>query len=235
MRSASSSCCSFWAGKLTRFIRHRSAEIAKPAGNLSARARHGSIAPFFPHPETGFRMPQSSKPVPQSSRLDQWVDEVTRLTQPDRVVWCDGSEAENRALIDGMVRTGILLPLNKQTYPGCYLHRSHHGDVARTEHSTFICTERKDDAGPTNNWMAPQEAQAKVGELFKGCMRGRTMYVVPYLMGPVGSPYSKVGVEITDSAYVVVNMRMMTRMGKVALDRLGGSDDFVRGLHSLGD
>lgn len=180
-------------------------------------------------------MPQSTQQIPKSSQLEQWVEEVSRLTQPDHVVWCDGSEAENRQLIDAMVRTGTLIPLDKQSHPGSYLHRSHHGDVARTEHSTFICTERKDDAGPTNNWMAPAEARTKIGELFKGCMRGRTMYVVPYLMGPVGSAYSKVGIEITDSPYVVVNMRMMTRMGKVALDRLGGSDDFVRGLHSLGD
>lgn len=170
-----------------------------------------------------------------NAELNHWIDEVTHLTQPDRVVWCDGSETENRELIDGMVRTGVLLPLNQKTHKGCYLHRSHYSDVARTEQSTFICSENKDDAGPTNNWLAPAEARTKLGELYKGCMRGRTMYVVPYIMGPVGSAFSKVGVEVTDSPYVVVNMRLMTRMGNVALEQLGISKDFVRGLHSLGN
>jgi phosphoenolpyruvate carboxykinase (GTP) len=134
-----------------------------------------------------------------------------------------------------MLRDGTLIRLNQKSYPGCYLHRSHPSDVARTEHLTFICTSRKEDAGPTNNWMAPKEARERVGKLFEGSMKGRTMYVVPYLMGPAGSPYSKLGVEITDSPYVVVNMRLMTRMGKIALDRPGGSDGFVPGLHSIGD
>ena len=165
----------------------------------------------------------------------EWVDECARLTQPDQVVWCDGSDAEYERLVDGMLRDGTLLKLDQKKWPGCYLHRSHPSDVARSENLTFICTESKDDAGPTNNWMSPHEADEKVGPLFRGCMKGRTLYVVPYIMGPVGSPFSKVGIEITDSAYVAANLKIMTRMGKVALDQLNSSTEFVRGLHSLGD
>ena len=171
----------------------------------------------------------------KSHSLEAWVKEVAAKTRPERVVWCDGSDAEFRGLIDRMLTEGTLHKLNQEEHPGCYLHRSHPKDVARVEHLTFICSREKDDAGPTNNWMAPDEAEKKVGPLYDECMKGRTMYVVPYLMGPVGSPYSKVGVEITDSPYVVANMRIMTRMGTVALEHLGDSDDFCRGLHSLGD
>jgi phosphoenolpyruvate carboxykinase (GTP) len=167
--------------------------------------------------------------------IEQWVDEVAQLTRPAKIVWCDGSEAEYHRLIEGMLADGTLLQLKQQTYPGCYLHRSHPSDVARTEHLTFICTPQQDDAGPNNNWMPPQEARDKVGKLFEGSMQGRTMYVVPYIMGPATSPYSKVGVEVTDSPYVAASMRIMTRMGQVALDRLGSSADFVPGLHSIGD
>ncbi|HVY44959.1 MAG TPA: phosphoenolpyruvate carboxykinase (GTP), partial [Minicystis sp.] len=167
--------------------------------------------------------------------LAAWVDEVARQTQPDRVVYCDGSEEEHRSLVQKMLADGTLLELDQSRYPGSYLHRSNPSDVARTEHLTFICSERESDAGPTNNWMSPAAARDKVGPLFTGAMKGRTMYVVPYLMGPVGSPAAKVGVEITDSPYVVANMRVMTRMGKVALEALGASADFCRGLHSLGD
>ncbi len=167
--------------------------------------------------------------------LADWVEEIARTTQPDRIHWCDGSNAENTMLERQMLADGTLEKLNSKTHPGCYLHRSHPSDVARTEHLTFICTETQADAGPTNNWMSPTDARRKVWPLFEGAMRGRTLYVVPYLMGPESSPYSKVGIEITDSAYVVVSMRIMTRMGKVALDRLGASPDFVKGLHSLGD
>ena len=167
--------------------------------------------------------------------LSAWVEEVARQTQPDRVVWCTGSEEENQALIQAMLADKTLIELNQEKFPNSYLHRSDPTDVARTEHLTFICSERKEDAGPTNNWMAPAEARAKVAPLFNGAMKGRTMYVIPYLMGPVGSPASKVGVEITDSPYVVANMRVMTRMGDVALEALGASADFCKGLHSLGD
>ena len=167
--------------------------------------------------------------------LESWVEESARLTKPSKVVWVDGSQAESDRLTEEMLRDGTYIELNQQTFPRCYLHRSNPNDVARTESITFICSRQKEDAGPTNNWMAPDEARHKVRPLFDGAMKGRTMYVVPYILGPVKSPYSKVGVEITDSAYVVASMRLMSRMGKVALDRLGSSHDFVPGLHSLGD
>ena len=167
--------------------------------------------------------------------LEQWVDDCAAITRPKAVHWCDGSAAEYDHLVGEMLPARTLIELNQQAYPGCYLHRSDPSDVARTEHLTFVCTRLKDDAGPNNNWMAPAAAKEKVGPLFAGAMRDRTMYVVPYLMGPVASPYSQVGVEITDSPYVAASMRIMTRMGKVARDRLGGSDYFVKGLHSLGD
>jgi phosphoenolpyruvate carboxykinase (GTP) len=138
-------------------------------------------------------------------------------------------------LVDGMLRDGTLIELNQSKYPGCYLHRSHPNDTARTEHLTYICTDEQDEAGPTNNWMSPGAARAKVEPLFRGAMKGRTMYVVPYLMGPAGSPFSKVGVELTDSPYVTASMRIMTRMGRQALDQLGNSGDFAPGLHSVGD
>jgi len=171
----------------------------------------------------------------QNTTLLNWVNEVATLTKPDRVYWCDGSEAERRRLTEEAVAGGVLTPLNQQKRPGCYLHRSNPNDVARVEHLTFICTPTKEEAGPTNNWMAPDEAYRKLGSLFDGSMKGRTMYVVPYVMGPTGSSFSKVGIEITDSVYVVLNMRIMTRMGKVALDMLGTSNDFNRGLHSTLD
>ncbi|MCI0589197.1 MAG: phosphoenolpyruvate carboxykinase (GTP) [Planctomycetes bacterium] len=167
--------------------------------------------------------------------LTAWVEDVARHTRPDSVVWCDGSEVENRRLIDGMLADGTLLRLNEAKHPNSFLHRSHPSDVARTEHLTFICSDAKEEAGPNNNWMSPADARAKVWPLFGGAMKGRTMYVVPYVMGPLGSPHSKVGIEITDSPYVAISMRIMTRMGKAALDQLGDSADYVKGLHSLGD
>jgi len=170
-----------------------------------------------------------------SASITRWVEEVRALTKADRVVYCDGSDGERDRLIADCLATGELIALNQQTHPGCYLHRSASHDVARTEHLTFISTANKDDAGPTNNWMAPDEARAKLTPLFDGAMKGRTLFVVPFLMGPPGSRFSKVGVEITDSRYVVLNMRIMTRVGQVALDALGDSDDFTRCLHSLGD
>src|SRR5262249_4565437 len=170
------------------------------------------------------------------SGIARWVDEVRALTQPDRVVYCDGSTREKDALIAEALQTGELIELNQTKLPGCYLHRSAPDDVARTEHLTFISTTRQVDAGPTNNWMAPDAARAKLTPLFAGAMRGRTMYVVPFLMGPPGSRFSKVGVEITDSKYVVLNMRIMTRVGQVAFDHLARTgEDFTRCLHSLGD
>jgi len=157
------------------------------------------------------------------------------MTTPDRVLVCEGSEAERDQLVRESLASGELIELNQAKLPGCYLHRSAPHDVARTEHLTFVCTEREEDAGPNNNWMAPPEAKAKLTHLFTGAMSGRTMYVVPFLMGPPGSRFSKVGVEITDSKYVVLSMQIMTRAGTIALDHLGASDDFTRCLHSIGD
>jgi phosphoenolpyruvate carboxykinase (GTP) len=167
--------------------------------------------------------------------MEAWVEEAARLTKPDKIVFCDGSEAENQAILQEMLKKGDSFRLNEKSYPNCYLHRSDPSDVARTEHLTFICTPDKEEVGPTNNWMDPEGAKFKVGKLLDGAMRGRTMYVVPYIMGPVNSPISKIGVEVTDSPYVVANMRIMCRMGKVAQDKLGSSKDFVPGLHSMGD
>lgn len=167
--------------------------------------------------------------------LNDWVAEVAALTRPDRIHWCDGSDAENDALIAGMLADGTLLRLNERTHPGSYLHRSHPQDVARVEHLTFVCTGDRAAAGPNNHWMAPGEAHAKIDALFDGCMRGRTMYVVPYCMGPIDSPLSRCGVEITDSPYVVANMRIMTRMGAPALARIAAGEPFVKGLHSIGE
>jgi phosphoenolpyruvate carboxykinase (GTP) len=166
---------------------------------------------------------------------ERWVEEVARQTRPSQVVWCDGSVEENDRIVEGMLSDGTFVRLHSKAAPGCYLHRSHPSDVARTEHLTFIASREKESAGPTNNWMAPAEAREKVGPLFDGAMQGRTMYVIPYVMGPLASPFSQVGIEVTDSPYVVANMRIMTRMGKAALDQLGASDEFVPGLHSLGD
>jgi phosphoenolpyruvate carboxykinase (GTP) len=167
--------------------------------------------------------------------LESWVDEAAALTKPDKVVWCDGSDQQYQALVEEGLRTGVFFNLDPQTHPNCHLHRSHPSDVARTEHLTFICTAHKEDAGPSNNWWSPTEAKEQVGALFRGCMKGRILYVLPYIMGPIGSPYSKVGVEITDSIYVAVSMMIMTRLGTVAVEQLGNSEDFAPGLHSLGD
>jgi phosphoenolpyruvate carboxykinase (GTP) len=170
-----------------------------------------------------------------STPLEQWVESVARLTRPAKIQWCDGSAEEAVRIQEQLIREGRTFPLNSRTYPNCILHRSDPTDVARTEKVTFICSTDRENAGPTNNWMAPAEAKKMMGGLFDGSMQGRTMYVVPYILGPAASPQSRVGVEVTDSAYVVASMRIMSRMGKVALDRLGSSADFVPGLHSLGD
>ena len=177
---------------------------------------------------------RSAAPQQVPDNLQQWVLEVAARTLPDRIHWCDGSDTEYRELLRGMVAAGDLLELNPSSFPGCHLHRSHPSDVARVEHLTFVCTESRDDAGPNNNWMAPAEARRKMDALFEGCMRGRTMYIVPYCMGPIESPYSRCGVEITDSAYVAANMRLMTRMGAAALARIARDGRFVKGLHSIG-
>jgi len=173
--------------------------------------------------------------VTTNRELQAWIEHVAELTQPEKVYWCTGSEAEYRELTDLLLSDGGFIELNQQTHPGCYLHRSDPSDVARVEHLTYVCTSEAVDAGPNNNWMAPDEARTKMQGLFRGCMRGRTMYVIPYCMGPIDSPLSRCGVEITDSAYVVVNMHMMTRMGDAALRRIEREGTFVKGLHSNGE
>ena len=162
-----------------------------------------------------------------------WIEEMKALVEPDKVVWIDGSEAQLKDLRDQALATGEMEALNPEKLPGCLLHRTAVNDVARVEGRTFICSRKKEDAGPTNNWEDPDVMYDKLRKLFDGAMRGRTMYVIPYCMGPIGSPFSKVGVELTDSIYVVLNMDIMTRMGQQAFDQLGEtSNDFVRGLHS---
>lgn len=167
--------------------------------------------------------------------LEAWVNEVAAMTCPDSIHYCDGSEQEYAKLREEALQEKIFYELDEKKWPGCMYHRSHPKDVARSEGRTFISTERREDAGVTNNWISPKEAQEKIMPIYRRCMKGRTLYVIPYLMGPVGSPYSKVGVEITDSLYVVISMRIMTRMGQVALDVLGSDGEFVRGLHAMGD
>jgi phosphoenolpyruvate carboxykinase (GTP) len=180
-----------------------------------------------------------SKPTPSAptthAELRDWIDRVARLTRPDAIHWCDGSDAENTALIAKMQADGTLIELNEATYPNSWLHRSHPDDVARVEHLTFVCTTHADDAGPNNHWMSPDEGHATMDKFFDGCMKGRTMYVIPYCMGPIDSPLSRCGVEITDSPYVVANMRIMTRMGAAALARIEREGSFVKGLHSIGE
>ncbi len=165
----------------------------------------------------------------------KWVEEMAALCKPDQVLWCDGSEEEKQRLTDQALIAGELHLLDQEKLPGCVLHRTAENDVARTEHLTFICTRKEEDAGPTNNWMDPKEAYAKVGAMFDGSMKGRTMYVIPFIMGVAGSPFRKLGVELTDSTYVVLNMRIMTRIGQAAIDELGETETFTRCLHSKGE
>ena len=171
----------------------------------------------------------------RSKLLDAWVTEVAGLTQAKRVHWCTGDAQEYDSLVRQMLGDGTLLALNADRYPGCYLHRSDPQDVARVEHLTFVCTSSKEDAGPNNNWLAPADAKKRMTDLFRGSMRDRTMYVIPYCMGPLDSPYSRCGVEITDSPYVVANMYLMTRTGAPALERIERDGSFVKGLHSTGE
>ncbi len=180
--------------------------------------------------------PNTFIPLPELSKeVAEWVGSVAQLTQPHRIHWCDGSAAEMAQLRNELIAKQELQPLNAESFPDCYLARSHPSDVARVEHLTFICTSKQEDAGPNNIWMAPAEAHQKMDALFQGCMQGRTLYVVPYCMGPIDSPYSRCGVEITDSAYVVINMGIMTRMGRPALERIAADRTFIKGLHSIGE
>lgn len=171
----------------------------------------------------------------QHRKLQEWVEKCARLCQPDRIVWIDGSEEERERLTAEAVATGEMILLNQQKLPGCLYHRTAPNDVARTEELTFICTPLREDAGPTNNWMSPEEGYRRASEIFKGSMRGRTMYVIPFSMGPVGSPFSKIGVELTDSLFVVLNMRIMTHVGRPVLKQLGAAGEFTRCLHSKAD
>src|SRR3990167_10430641 len=165
-------------------------------------------------------------------KLISWVKQMAALCKPDSIAWIDGSEHQKKILEKEALTTGEILQLNQEKLPGCFYHRSAKDDVARTEHLTFICTSQKRDAGPTNNWMPPVEAYKKAESIFKGAMKGRVMYVIPFSMGPVGSPFSKIGVELTDSIYVVLNMLIMTRVGESVLKHLGKDGDFTKCLHS---
>jgi phosphoenolpyruvate carboxykinase (GTP) len=170
-----------------------------------------------------------------SKILADWVHDVSKLTQPKDIHWCSGSKEEYTSIVNLMLETGDFIKLNEETHPGCYLHRSNPNDVARVEHLTFVCTKNKSDAGPNNHWMSPEDGHEKMNKLFAGSMKGRTLYVIPYCMGPIHSPYARLGVEITDSPYVVANMHIMTRSGQQALARIEKGEAFVKGLHSTGD
>lgn len=188
-----------------------------------------NIAPALPFSE------QFGNHKPDHQSVLEWVEEVAKLTTPATIFWCDGSEEEKKYLTGHALRQGVLLELDQKKWPGCYYHRSHPNDVARVEQCTFICSDRPEEAGPTNNWADPKKMQEQLTAMLSGAMKDRTLFVIPYLMGPPGSPMTKVGIEITDSIYVVLNMRIMTRMGEVAWKHLGASNDFNRGVHSLLD
>lgn len=171
----------------------------------------------------------------RNTELKNWVNKAIRLCEPDEIIWVDGTCEQKEKLEKEAVASGELIPLNQDKLPGCFLHRTNPNDVARTEHLTYICTRKKHDAGPNNNWMAPSAAYKKARAIFKGSMKGRTMYVIPFSMGPVGSPFSKIGVELTDSRYVVLNMMIMTRVGRSVLEHLDKEPEFTKCLHSLAD
>ena len=172
---------------------------------------------------------------PNNKFVLDWVHKTIALVQPENIFWCDGSEEEKVYLTEQAVKQGVLIPLDQKKWPGCHYHHSNPNDVARVEQCTYICTRRQKEAGPTNNWMEPKAMRKKLQEILQGAMKGRTLFVIPYLMGPPGSSLSKVGVELTDSIYVVLNMRIMARMGKVAWDHLGAGEAFNRGTHSVLD
>src|SRR3989338_7714571 len=168
-------------------------------------------------------------------KLETWVKDMAAMCQPEKIVWIDGTEAEKKRLEQEAVLAKELTELNQKKLPGCFYHRTNPNDVARTEHLTFICTPTKDEAGPTNNWMAPKEAYEKAETIFRGAMKGRTMYVIPFVMGSVDSEFKKIGVELTDSLYVVLNMRIMATIGEKVLMALGANGEFTKCLHSKAD
>ena len=170
-----------------------------------------------------------------NKHVNAWIDEMAAMTKPDQIVWIDGSEEQAQQLREQACSTGEMIKLNQELLPNCYLHRTAVNDVARVEGRTFICTSKKEDAGNINNWMDPQECYSKLSKLFDGSMKGRTMYVIPYSMGVVGSEFAKIGIELTDSIYVCLNMLIMTRVGDKVVEALGDSPDFVKGLHSKAD
>ena len=185
--------------------------------------------------QTAIGFGSTTPPAQANEIVRKWVAECAALCKPDQVIWLKGGMEERVAMLEHGCKDKVFYKLNQDKLPGCYLHRSNTNDVARTEHLTFICTPSKEEVGPTNYWMSVKDGYAKLTGLYEGCMKGRTMYVIPFVMGPIGSPMAKVGVELTDSIYVAANMSIMTRMGEVAWKQLGESNEFTRCLHSLGD